>query len=1439
MNVPQLLNELNARGIQLRRTGCELTVFGDQAELDASFLTELRAHKDTLLGLIGSEDDGWWRPPVTITPEMLPLVQLTAAEIEQIVRQVPGGASNVQDIYALAPLQEGILFHHLLEGEGDPYLTAIQLSFDNRARLEAYLEAMRAVIDRHDILRTAVLWEGLPEPVQVVWRHAVLPVEEVMLDAGAEDVSKQLYARFNPRRWRIDIRQAPLLRVYFAYDRVQERWLMMQLLHHLSGDHVTVELMREEIQVHLLGQAKQLPPPLPFRNLVAQARLGVSQREHEDFFRKQLGDVDEPTAPFGLLDVHGDGTGIEESKMVLDESVARRLRKQARRLGVSAASLCHLAWALVLSRVSGREDVVFGTVLFGRMQGGAGSDRTMGLFMNTLPVRIRVGEEGVEASVRQTHMQLGGLMRHEHASLALAQRCSGVPAPTPLFSALLNYRHSSDGLRTLSEKKGQAWQGIRYISWEERTNYPLILSVTDTGEDFVLTTQAATSVGPMRVCEFMHTALNSLVEALENTPGKAVSRLEVLGGQERQRVLYGWNQTAMDYPREVSLAELIETQVAKTPNATAVIFGEQSLTYGELNQRANELAWELVKRGAGPEKVVGIFLDRSLDMVVALLAVLKSGAAYLPLDPYLPQARLAWMTEDSGLEVLVTQRKFKSAVPPQADSIVMDESGGWHTNRREDLGIAVGPEHLAYLMYTSGSTGKPKGVQVPRGALVNFLWSVRERLNFSFRDRLLAVTTISFDIAGLEIWLPLLSGARVIVASREAAMDGWQLKALLERHEITFMQATPATWWLLMDCGWSGKADMVAICGGEALPRELAERLESRVSRLWNFYGPTETTIWSTAYEVKNNSGPVPVGRPLGNTQCYILDSQRQSVPMGVMGELYIAGDGLARGYLNRAELTAEKFVHNPFSSDPAARMYRTGDLARYLPDGNIEYLGRTDHQVKIRGFRIELGEIETALKRHAGIEQAVVAVREEIPNNKRLVAYFVSSDEQSPGHSELRNLLKQHLPDYMVPSDYVALRELPLTPNGKIDRKALPPPGGTRAEDPRYVAPRDAFEQHLCEAWATVLGVEKVSIHDNFFDLGGNSLLAVQLWLRVQRILPGEQLPLSALLEAPTVEQFAVRLRSGKPDQYQPLVRMRAGTSARPPFFCVHGRGGNVLNMRPLAMALPADLPFYCFQAKGLDGSQPFESVEKTARCYVEEMRRVQPHGPYYLGGTCYGGLVAFEMAQTLEELGEAVAALVLLDTANPAFLKSLSKRARFFGSVQFYGRRAAWHARTILSKPMDRWLEYINGRGKGLYEYIRKSDEEAALATAEREMAEAAGTPLGEKLIRIIRANHIAASKFVPKPYRGDVLIFRASERYLKPFDDYYLGWGSITRGGIECFEIEGDHMSILEQPAVELLAKKLDAKLLELSTQRPNSSRSRDLSTPRRREQVMVVP
>ena len=1429
MTTSELMAELRKADVQLSVVEDDLVIRGKKQMLNADLLIQIREHKLSLLDLLRNEQSD----PGNIngkphSHELKPLVELTEAEIEEVAKAVPGGAANVQDIYPLAPLQEGFFFHHLLGGEGDAYLTRFLFSFDTRARLNRYVTALQAVIDRNDILRTAVLWEGLPKPMQVVWRKAELHLDEIEIDPSLGDVAEQLYARYDPRRLRIDVRQAPLLRLHIAHDSVTGRWLMLMLLHHLAGDATTMSVMQDEIQAFLLGQEGRLPKPLPFRGLVEQALIGVSQQEHEAFFRKMLGDVDEPTTPFGLLDVLGDGTGIEEAHLVFDDDLALRLRASARRLGISPASLFHVAWAQVLARVSGRVNVVFGTVLFGRMQGVEGADRVLGLFINTLPVRITVAEEGVASTVLRTHALLAELMRHEHASLALAQRCSAVPAQAPLFSSILNYRYNP--AQTPSEENRRAWEGIETLRFEERTNYPLMLSVNDHGNGFSLDAQAPDSIGPMRVCEFVRTALESLVDSLESAPASAVRASEVLPPSERNQLLYEWNDTKVDYPAHENLCELFEAQVRRTPNAVSVIFEDSSLSYAELDQRANRLARHLTGLGIGPEMLVGVCLERSLEMVVAVLAILKAGGAYVPLDPAFPENRLSYMVEDSRMSMLLTHRGLEHHLQVLPPTIVrLDSDWGKIAKLSADpLGPpSAGRHNRAYVLYTSGSTGKPKGVEIPHSAFVNFLLSMQQQPGFSATDTLLAVTTLSFDIAGLEIYLPLITGGKLILAGREDAHDPLLLMKHLRKFGCTMMQATPATWRALIGAGWEGSPGLKVLCGGEALPSDLAEALLSRCSELWNMYGPTETTVWSTVHKVSSASSSVPIGKPIANTQLYVLDAQRALIPQGVIGELYIGGDGLARGYLNREELTQERFVPNPFVQ--GTRIYRTGDLARWLSDGTVECLGRVDNQVKIRGFRIELGEIEARLAEHPAVHQAVVIAREDTPGDKRLVGYYTPSPNAGPeegafGAEQFRSHLSASLPDYMVPAAYVRMEAFPQTPNGKLDRKALPAPEADSYSARSYEPPQGELERKLAAIWAEVLKLERVGRHDNFFDLGGHSLLAVQLLLQLQQIVPDEPVPLRAVLEAPTVEEFAVWLQNRDGNQEKILVQVRRGDPARTPFFCVHGAGGNVLSMRPLAMAFPEDLPVYFLQAKGLDGSEPFKSVEETAQYYVDEIRKVQPHGPYQLGGGCYGGLVAFEMARVLQQLGESVTALMLIDVLNPTFAKTLSKRERLSRNIKFFIRRAPMHSRKMLAMPAGERLVYIRARFKALNKYMQgfvigepEVKSEKIQSDPDWEMAQsAAGTRLGEILKRVGRASRLAGMKFAPKPFYGDAVVISATEHVPTPFDDEFLGWKPVVMGTLEKFKVEGDHVTIFQERAAREMAACIESKLNKISAE-----------------------
>ncbi|HYR10534.1 MAG TPA: AMP-binding protein, partial [Longimicrobium sp.] len=816
-----------------------------------------------------------------ITPQMLPLVELSQAEIDRIVAEVPGGAANVQDVYPLAPLQEGFLFHYLMSEEGDPYLLSSVSEFDTRARLDQYLAALQAVIDRHDVLRTAVAWEGLREPVQVVWRRAPLPVEEVQLEAGAGDAAGLLWRRYDPRHYRMDLTRAPLRRACIAEDRARGRWLLLLLSHHLTGDHESLEVLQEEISAHLRGRESDLPAPLPFRNYVAQARLGVSREEHERFFSGMLGDVEEPTAPYGLLDVRGDGRGIGEARLPVAGDVSARLRRRARALGVSAASLCHLAWAQVLARLSGRTDVVFGTLLFGRMQGGEGADRVMGPLINTLPVRIGVGDEGVEAAVRRMHALLADLLRHEHASLALAQRSSGVAAPAPLFTSLLNYRYSG----AVRRQGGQPREGVRGIGAQERTNYPVALAVDDRGEEFSLAAQVAAPADAERVCRMMHTALERLVEALELSPGRAMGSIDVLPEAERALVVEEWNRTDAEYPADRCIHELFEAQAARTPNAVALVHEADSLTYAELNARANRLAHHLIGLGVGPEVRVGVCLERGVEMVVSLLGVLKAGGAYVPLDPAYPAERLAFMLADSATLVLLTQEKLRGllVVEPGVQVVVEEEMRAEiAAESAENVESRVAPRNLAYLIYTSGSTGIPKGVAVEHGAAAAHLAGFARELEIGAADRVLHFASFGFDVAVEQLFLPLLAGAGLVLRGAELwSPEEWP--ARVREAKVTVANLPPAYWReVAATAGGSALPDLrLLIVGAEAMPTEAVGRWRGAVqspARLVNAYGPTEAVITATTFPLPGDypdgyAGPVvPIGRPLPGRSAFVLD---------------------------------------------------------------------------------------------------------------------------------------------------------------------------------------------------------------------------------------------------------------------------------------------------------------------------------------------------------------------------------------------------------------------------------------------------------------------------------------------------------------------------------------------------------------------------------------
>ncbi|WP_201304186.1 non-ribosomal peptide synthetase [Vreelandella titanicae] len=925
-----------------------------------------------------------------IQPEMLPLIELNAEEISAIEAAVPGGGNNIQDIYPLAPLQEGILFHHRLQEEGDAYVTPRLLGFDSRERLEAFTADFNQLVARHDILRTAVLWENLREPVQVVYRHAELALEWLTVDdVPSQSVAERLNAEVDPEHHRLDVRQAPMIRALAAYDAEQGRWLLQLPSHHLVMDHTTLERLVEEIALIQQGREDELPKPIPFRNFVAQARLGVSSDEHEAFFRERLGDIEEPTAPFGLLEVRGDGSDIEEMQLPLEPELAQQVRQQAQRHGVSTASLFHLAWALVLSKTTGRDDVVFGTVLFGRMQGTEGAERALGMFINTLPVRIKTGAQTVDKCLRQTHSALSALLHHEHASLGLAQRCSGLPGGMPLFTSLLNYRY---GAPQTESRPTNVWEGMESLGGQERTNYPIGMSVDDLGEGFRLVGQVSRTIGAQRLCDYMRSAVAGIVASLQAASQQSLSEISLLGKNEQQ-LLSEWGENSEQHPDAPPIYQLIEHQAASTPEATALIFDDQHLSYAELNARANRLAHYLIGLGVKPETRVGIAMERSIEMVVGLLGILKAGSAYVPLDPDYPTERLAYIAEDSGIELLLIQQHLRDTLPvvENLNVIELDQLDVDH-HASSNPGVALHGEHLAYVVYTSGSTGRPKGAAIRHDALTNCMVWMQETYQLTDTDAVLHKAPFGFDVSVWEIFWPLSVGVRLVVAQPGDHRDPERIIELIQRHGVTTINFVPS-----MLKAFLAYPDVKAktrlkhiMCGGEAVPaalqQDVAECLD--VANLHDLYGPTETTIHVTHWWCRDDAQrQIPIGRPISGTRTYVLDGELNLVPQGVAGELYLGGVSLARGYLNRSDLTAERFIADPFTE--GERLYRTGDLVRWREDGQLEYLGRLDHQVKIRGLRIELGEIEAELLAQPAVREAVVVAQESA---QRLCDYMRSA---------------------------------------------------------------------------------------------------------------------------------------------------------------------------------------------------------------------------------------------------------------------------------------------------------------------------------------------------------------------------------------------------------------------------------------------------------------
>ena len=1024
----------------------------------------------------------------------------TSAEQAPIVQQprVDGGE------YPLSFAQQRLFFLNQYEPESAEY--NIPHGFLMRGPLDPDVlrQAFDGVVARHETLRTTFkIVDGAPVQVVAESGSVGMPLVDLRSRSRDERLPEALRLATEDAGKPFDLARGPLLRAKLFRTRDEEHLLYLNV-HHITWDGWSQGIFLGELRTLYDAFFEGDPSPLPDLQ-VQYLDFGIWQREwlqgevlarQLSYWSRQLGGVPPLDLPCDRPRPANRTHAGTTAPVSLPRELAESLRRLAQQEEATPFILYCAAYRALLHHYSAQEDFAIGTLIANRRRKEV--EKLVGFFANTLALRTDLaGDPTFRELLRRERGT--ALDAYGHQDLPFEKLVEELNPPrdlsrTPIFQTMIVLQNAPP-----ASEHGMSGLSMDPVGVDSRTSkFDCMLYLTE-GEGGVrgFLEYNTDLFEPATVARLLG-HFRSLLEGVAANPDLRLSELPLLPEEERKLLLVDWNATAAELPAGETLHGLVARQAAERPQAVAVEMEGERLTYGELEARAGRLAAYLRRLGVGPEVLVGIGMERSLDMVVGLLGILKAGGAYVPLDPEYPKERLAYMIESSALPVLLTQEKLLDVLPAGGAKVVALDRAWPEIDALGEAaapaGPAAGPDNLAYVIYTSGSTGQPKGVQIPHRAVVNFLRSMSRKPGLSARDTLFAVTTLSFDIAGLELYLPLVNGARVVMVGRETAQAGEQLAEAVARAGTTVMQATPATWRLLLGAGWSGDPGLKVLCGGEALPPDLAEQILDRAGELWNVYGPTEATIWSTLLQVEKG-GRISIGRPIDNTQVYLLTRQLKPVPAGVPGELHIAGAGLSRGYRGRPDLTAERFIPDPFSAEPGARVYKTGDLARWLPDGTLEFLGRIDHQVKVRGFRIELGEIEAALAQHPEIRQAVAIVREDTPGSKRIVAYLVAAGKEAPGVSDLRAFLKEKLPEYMIPAIFVPLEELPLTPNGKVDRRSLPAPDKSLLASAReYVAPRTPQEETLAAIWAEVLGLDRVGVLDDFFELGGDSLLVIKV---------------------------------------------------------------------------------------------------------------------------------------------------------------------------------------------------------------------------------------------------------------------------------------------------------------------------------------------------------
>ncbi len=1325
---------------------------------------------------------------------------------------------NVQDIYPLTPTQQGILFHTLKDPESEVYFEQFRCTISGKLNEGIFTAGWQRIIERYDALRTVFLWQGLKEPLQVV-RRQIDPSWEFLdwrnkpgdLEGAIGDLARE------KREKGFDLSKGPLLG--FTLIRLaDEKNHFIWNFHHLILDGWSAhQVFNEAFAAYESLQKGRKPdfiPARPFRHYLAWLKK-QDDAQAAAFWREQLADFSAPTPLVVDRPPVAEGIAYAEQALELSTEVTKKLKVLAKNQRVTLNTVLQGAWSLLLSRYSGQDDVLFGITLSGRPADLPGVENMVGMFINTLPLRVRVPEEerlGLWLKKLQK-LQLK-IQQFEYSSLAQIQQLSDIQPGDALFQSIMVFENYPN-----SDEDKQQTLRVSAIQYREQSNYPLAILILPGDRLRLLLIYNSHLFRPTDIQRLLG-HLETLLTVMAEEENSVLADLPILTTVELERILDDWNGPAVDFHEARCLHEFVADHARRKPHSPAVIAHDGRLSYAELNERANRLARHLPIAIGTP---VGLFCQRSLEMVVGILGILKAGGAYVPLDPNYPRERIKFILDDVAPPLIVSQQSLLGRLPATDSKVITFEAAESQEVPDADPSEQVQDllRSLAYIIYTSGSTGTPKGVMVTHQ---NLLYSTlaRRRAYSHLPERFLLLSSFSFDSSMVGIFWPLLEGGAIVLPPPDGEKEVGTLADWVKKEKVTHTLALPSLYQLILDYAPTENLSSLVeiIVAGEACSPQLINDHYHTLpdTTLYNEYGPSETTVWSSVYRAPRDEhvGIVPIGRPVANSRQYILDSRQRVVPVGVPGELYIGGAGVSQGYLNRPDLTAERFVPCPGpqsaseeSLDSSGAFYRSGDLVRWRDDGQMEYLGRIDQQVKIRGHRVEPGEIESLLKRRSEVQEAAVVVNRSA-GQPQLAAFVLAENNHVLQTSQLKEYLFAWLPRPIVPAHIIQLDSFPYTPNGKLDRQALSGIETIPEVVDNYVAPRTAIEESLVETWANVLNVERVGIRDNFFDLGGHSLLAVTFFAQIEKVFK-ERLPINLLFEAPTIAEFVQFLqRPLEKDDDQTLVGIQK-RGDRPPVFFVHGLWGIIMDYVALSDHLGDNQPFYGLRASDLTiDAYPNDTVEEMANRYINEIRKVQPRGPYRLGGFSFGVVVAYEMARQLQQAGEEIALLALIE-----------------GYMKKYAVYPIYHPKRwgFILKSIPHWVEGYRYLGHDMMRswfmskvrrlrgrIINLFGGEIDLKQYRLTSSDAPGIP--ERFTELVEHHSAMAAKYYPQPYEGEVILYRTPwhtvGRTFFGAVDPEFGWGNLAKGGVEIKMISGNHHTLLHEPHVQVLAQELQNSL-----------------------------